>query len=120
MVEFSLHQIMFIYSLGLAKEQKKTVQTLRPSNAPPPTATQANKLIFSCSTQLKNAEKFTTQLTTTALRNHMNTNHHRHESCNVMQHNALHVTDAPDESDVSVAPGLYDAYVRPDLSFVSD
>ena len=36
-----------------------------------------------------------------------------------MQHNALHVTDAPDESDVSVAPGLYDTYVRPDLSFVS-
>ena len=50
----------------------------------------------------------------------MNTNHHRHESCNAMQHNALHVTDAPDESDVSVAPALYDAYVRPDLSFVSD
>ena len=43
---------MFIYSLGLAKEQKKTVQTLRPSNAPPPTATQARALSFILRTDL--------------------------------------------------------------------
>ena len=52
LVEFSLHQIMFIYSLGLAKEHKKTVQTLRPSNAPPPTATQARALSFILRTDL--------------------------------------------------------------------